>query len=151
MKDERIVQARREIQSTAYNWIVLLLCTAVFVQFFFMNAPFTQYAVELFLLVGIGFYDTISNLQKGIDLRDPYGEGKKPSLLGTMATVLAATVCMVILSGEHDAESFVVYLVTSFVFLFAFPSILHAINDRKQRKIDRELDEEEGIESFRQT
>ncbi len=52
IQDERILQQRRFIQSRGYAYLVLILAVSVLVQQFVLHAPFAQYAVEFFLLIG---------------------------------------------------------------------------------------------------
>lgn len=84
VKDERIIAERRKIQSTGYAWVVTILLTSVVVQQFFMRAPFAQYAVEFFVLVGCGIYSTIAHYKRGIDIWNPRGDGRKEILINTL-------------------------------------------------------------------
>lgn len=62
IQDERILLERRKIQSEAYEWLVVGLMISIIVQQFFMNAPFAQYAVEFFALIGCGGQYNVKNL-----------------------------------------------------------------------------------------
>lgn len=143
IKDERILQERRKIQSTGYAWIVIILLASVIVQQFFMHAPFAQYAVEFFLLIGCGLYNTASTLKKGIDIWNPAGHGKKKLLLSTIGTGIISVIFLAFLSGEHDVKNLAFYFVTFVVGLYIFRMIMIGINKRKQQAMDRILDEEE--------
>ena len=61
IQDERIIAERREIQSRGYAWVVIILLISIFIQQFFMKAPFAQYAVEFFIVIGCGIYNIIAN------------------------------------------------------------------------------------------
>lgn len=58
-------------QSDAYQILVYCLMISVLIQQFIMNAPFAQFAVEFFCLIGSGIYITIRNLSVGVYIWDP--------------------------------------------------------------------------------
>lgn len=143
IQDERILQARREIQSSAYNWIVIILLISVIVQQFFMNAPFSQFAVELFILIGSGLYTMIRNLKKGIDIWNPAGAGKKKLLLHSILSGIASVILLAILSGNYNAPNLLSYFVSFVIFFFTFRLIMTGINHKRQQTLDKMLDEDE--------
>ena len=67
-QDERVLQERRKIQSRGYSLLVLALAASVLVQQLALDAPFSQYAAELFLLLGCGVYQLIAHAVRGLDL-----------------------------------------------------------------------------------
>lgn len=143
IQDERIIQERRKIQSNAYGWIVLILLASIIVQAFFMKAPFSQYAVELFIVVGCGFYITIIHLKKGIDIWTPTGESKKKILFNTVLTAIASTILLFILGGNYDAKSIATYFVTFIISIFTVRLIIMRLHDKKQQTIEKELDDDD--------
>lgn len=146
IQDERILLERRKIQSTAYGWIVILLLVSIVVQPFFMKAPFAQYAVELFILIGCGFFNIISNFRKGIDIWNPAGNGKKKMLFSTIVLGVASAIFLAFLSGNYDVKNLALYFVTFVIFLFTFRLIMIGINSKKQQAIDKKLNEDEKRE-----
>lgn len=146
IQDERILLERRKIQSTSYGWIVILLLVSIVVQQFFMSAPFAQYAAELLILLGCGFFNIISNFRKGIDIWNPAGNGKKKLLLYTIVSGIASVTLLAFLSGNYDVKNLALYFVTFVIFLFTFRSIMIGINSKKQQAIDQKLNEEEKRE-----
>lgn len=147
IQDERIILERREIQSKGYAWIITILLISVIVQQFFMHAPFSQFAVEFFILVGSGFYNIISNLRKGIDIWGPAGDGRKKILsnVGVSGIVsgVISVVLLIFLSGEYNIKNLILYFVTFVVIYSVFRIVMININHKKQQAIEKKLDEEE--------
>ena len=143
IQDERILLERRIIQSTAYAWIVMILLISIVVQQFLMRAPFAQYAVELFLLIGCGLYNIISNLKRGINIWNPSGESKIKLLLNTVISGIASVILFAFLSGEYGIKSLAGYFLTFVAIFFAFRLLMIKINNKKQKSIEERLDEDE--------
>ena len=143
IQDERILLERRIIQSTAYAWIVMILLISIVVQQFLMKAPFAQYAVELYLLIGCGLYNIISNLKRGIDIWNPSGESKIKLLLNTVISGIASVILFAFLSGEYGIKSLAGYFLTFVAIFFAFRLLMIKINNKKQKSIEERLDEDE--------
>lgn len=146
IQDERIIAERRKIQSRGYAWIVTILLVAIIVQQFFMNAPFAQYAVEFFVLIGCGIYNIIANYKKGIDIWNPRGDGKKKILFNTLISGIASVILFAFLSNNYKINNLVSYFVTFVAFFFIFRLIMIGINNKKQRAIDKELNDDDVIE-----
>lgn len=144
--DERILAERRKIQSRGYAYIVYILLISIIVQQFFMNAPFAQYSVEFFILIGCGIYNIISNYMKGIDIWNPRGDGKKQILLSTLISGVASVILYVILSGQSEFDGLVFYFVVFVISFFAVRLIMIALNRKKQESIDKQINDEDTIE-----
>ncbi len=146
IQDERIIAERRIIQSRGYAWIVTILLVSIVVQQFFMKAPFAQYAVEFFILIVCGIYNTIANYKKGIDIWNPKNDGKKKILFNALISGFASVVLFAFLSGSYKvnnlASYFVIFVVCSYLFRF----IMIGMTDKKQRAIDKELNDDDSIE-----
>ena len=143
IQDERILAERRKIQSTGYSWIVRILLLSIIVQQFIMKAPFEQYAVEFYILIGCGFYNIIANYKKGIDIWNPSNNDKIKLFINTVISGILSVFVLVLLSGEHQMNELVEYFVTFVVFFFGIRLIMIRINNKKQEKINRDLDSEE--------
>lgn len=144
IQDERILQERRKIQSTAYAWIQIILLVSIIVQQFFMNAPFVQYAVEFFILICSGLFNIISNFNRGIDIWNPTGDGKKKLLFNTITSGIVSVILLAFLSGNYNIENLALYFVTFVIFFFVFRLIMVGIINKKQQSIDMALDKEEN-------
>lgn len=140
--DERILAERRKIQSTGYAWIVTILLLSIVVQQFFMKAPFAQYAVEMLVLVGCGFYNIFANYNKGIDIWNPAGDSRKKILLNTLVSGLASVILFAFLSGNYEIQDLIPYFITFVVFFSIVRFVMIDINNRKQQKLDAELSDD---------
>lgn len=143
IQDERILLERRKIQSEAYVWLVSGLMISIIVQQFFMNAPFAQYAVEFFVLIGCGLFISIRHFKKGIDIWSPNGEGKKKLLLQTVVSGIASVIVFAILSGQYDIKNLALYFISFVLFFFVFRSVMITINKKRQQVIDDKLNEDD--------
>jgi hypothetical protein len=143
IQDERILLARRKIQSDAYGWLVWLLMISIIVQQFFMKAPFAQYAVEFFALIGCGLYIIIRHFKEGIDIWSPKGEGKKKLLLNTIISGVISAILFALLSGKYDIKTLTSYFVSFVLFFFVSRSAIIFINKKKQQTIENKLNEDE--------
>lgn len=141
IQDERILLARRKIQSDAYGWLVWVLMISIIVQQFFMNAPFSQYAVEFFALIGCGLYVSIRHFKEGIDIFSPKGDGKKKLLLTTIISGVVSVILFALLSGKYDIKTLTSYFVSFVLFFFVFRSAIIFINKKKQQTIENKLNE----------
>lgn len=146
IQDERILSERREIQSRAYAWSVIVLLVSIIVQQFFMKAPFAQYAVEFFLLIGCGLYNTIASYKKGIDIWNPRGDGKKQILFSTLISGVLSVILFSVLSGNYQISNLIFYFVSFVVFFFITRLIMISLNNKKQERIDKELNDDDIIE-----
>lgn len=143
IQDERILLARRKIQSEAYGWLVYLLMISIIVQQFFMKAPFAQYAVEFFALIGCGLYISIRHFKEGIDIWNSKGNGRKKLLLNTIVSGVVSVILFALLSGIYDIKNLTSYFVSFVIFFFVFRSSVIAINNKKQQTIENKLNEDE--------
>ena len=146
IQDERILAERRRIQSRGYAYIVYTLLVSIIVQQFFMKAPFAQYAVEFFVLIGCGIYNIISNYMNGIDIWNPRDDSKKQILISTLISGIASVILYAVLSGQYELNNLVFYFVFFVIFFFGIRLIMNAINKKKQETIDKQLNNDDNIE-----
>ena len=145
VQDERILFTRRKIQSKAYGWLVYGLMFSIIVQQFFMKAPFSQYAVEFFALIGCGLYISICHFKEGIDIWNPKGDGKKKLLLNTIISGVFSLILFAFLSGQYNIKDLSSYFVSFVIFFFGFRSVMIVINKKKQQAIDNKLNDDDEI------
>ena len=143
IQDERILLARRKIQSDAYGWLVWVLMISIIVQQFFMKAPFAQYSVEFFALIGCGLYISIRHFREGIDIWNSKDNGKKKMLLNIIVSGIASVILFALLSGIYNIKNLTSYFVSFVIFFFVFRSAVIAINKKKQQTIENKLSEDE--------
>lgn len=145
IQDERIIFERRKIQSKAYAWLVWVLMISVIVQQSFIKAPFEQYAVEFFALIGCGLYISISHFKEGIDIWNPKGDGKKKLLLNTIRSGVVSVIIFAFLSGQYDIKNLTSYFMSFVLFFFVFRSVMIVINNKKQQAIENRLNDDDEI------
>lgn len=143
INDERILLARRKIQSDAYGWLVGVLLISIIVQQFFMQAPFAQYAVEFFVLIGCGLYMIIYHFKEGIDIWNTKGQDNKKLLLNTIISGVASAILFAFISGEYDVKNLISYFVSFVMFFFLFNLVMRFINKKNQEVIYNKLNEDE--------
>lgn len=136
--DERILLQRRKIQSIAYSGIVYVLLGSIIVQQFFLRAPFSQYAVEFFVLIGCGIFQAIANYSKGIDIWNPDGQKKSRMLFDAITSGVLSLALFVFLTGEHDARTCIIFFIAIVTTLFVMRVMMATFTRIKQNAIDRE-------------
>ncbi len=152
-QDERVVIQRRKIQSDGFGLVFFLLLASVMVQQFIFDAPFEQYAVELFCFLGMSCYMIIRNLAVGNNL---FGESKRAKytpLIYSIVAGIAATAINGVLNYSRYAEKYqetgigLFFAVLGITFIsatlltFVVLSCFGFLNKRKQSKIQKWLDE----------
>lgn len=143
IQDERILLTGRKIRSGAYGVLEWMLAISIIVQRFFMNAPFSQYAVELFALIGGGLYISIRHFKEGIDIWQPKGDGQKKTILNTMIVGVVSIIVFAGLSGQYDIKSLTTYLICFVLFFVVFRSAIIFVNNKNQQAIENKLNEDE--------
>lgn len=146
IQDERILSERRIIQSKGYSWILLILMISIIVQQVIMKAPFPQYAVEFFIVIGCGFYNSIATFKRGIDIWNPRGESKKKILVNTLIAGAVSVFILVVLYGNHQIDNLAFYFISFIVFFFAIRLIMIGLINKKQNYIDKELNDDDTTE-----
>ena len=143
IKDERVVSQRREIQSDAYPILTYTLLISVVVQQFFLQAPFAQFAVEFFCVVGMGIYVTIKYVSIGDDRNNLNSRSIKNLLFSSLTSGVIIAVLLIVVAGMKDSATIGLIFMVSTVAFFAGNLLLQTIFKRKQLKIDNELDKDE--------
>ncbi|WP_339315414.1 DUF6773 family protein [Paenibacillus sp. FSL R10-2734] len=144
VNDERIVSQRRKIQSDAFQILVYCLLISILIQQFIMNAPFAQFAVEFFCLIGIGIYITIRHLSDGVDISQSHSN--KRLVLNSIVSGGICVSLMVFLAGERNVWNLILIFVAFTIVYFLAHFVLRNINKRRQKQIDDELGSDENID-----
>ena len=143
IQDERILQQRRFIQSRGYAYLVLILAVSVMVQQFVLHAPFAQYAVEFFLLIGCGIYNLVSNCTRGIDVVNPTGKNPAQLLVESVETAVVGTVALALLGGERNWQDLLLFFIAFVAVMYGVRLGLILLTRKKQEEIDKALDQDE--------
>ncbi|MEK3747236.1 DUF6773 family protein [Paenibacillus sp. FSL E2-8871] len=146
MNDERIVSQRRKIQSDAYHILVYCLLISILIQQFIMNAPFAQFAVEVFCLIGIGIYITIRHLSDGVDIWDSKSHTNKRLLLNSIISGGICVSLLIVLAGERNVWSIILIFVSFIIVYFLTHLVLRNINKKRQQQIDNDLGSDDTVE-----
>lgn len=146
IKDERLITARRKIQSDGYQILVLVLLLSVFVQQFLLHAPFSQFAVEFFCLIGCGAYNIVRNFSSGIDIWKSETRTRKNIFVHVLVSGVLAMIILACFSGERRLDNLLLFLVCFVTFSFAFQLLMIRMNKRRQDQINRELEEDDMAE-----
>lgn len=146
IKDERITAQRRKIQSDAYQILVYCLLISILFQQFILNAPFAQFAVEFFCVIGVGIYMTIRNLSVGVDIWDSHTCTNKKLFINSIISGIICVTLFVFLSGERNVWSIVLIFISFSVVYFILNFTLQYINKKRQKQIDDEIEDNEANE-----
>lgn len=152
IQDERTVAQKRKIGSDTCNLLLLALMIAILVQQYVLNVPFAHYAAEFICFFGACSYILIRNIIGGNDLYNRKNTGFKLVIINSL--VCGCTICIVTgianyarYGDKATSNIWIITLAITFLcgtaaaFLGFF--ILHYLNNRKQKRIEDELDEEE--------
>lgn len=153
VQDERVVAQKRKIGSEACNLLLFGLLLSVLVQQYVFNAPFSQYAVEFICFFGACGYILIRNILSGNHLFGTKKNSKRlivvNSLVGGITISVITGVANYAKYGEKFAEgTLLLTLAITFIsgagVMFLGLWVIHLFNQKKQLKIEEELDEEEN-------
>lgn len=142
IQDERIISLRRKIQSDAYQILIFCLFFSIIIQQFFMNAPFSEFAVELCCLIGIGIYTNIRHLISGIDIWDSSKQGNKKIMISSLTTGFISTGILIVLSGERTIWKLVLFFVIFSVCYYVIHSLIIFFSKKRQKQIDEMYNDE---------
>lgn len=152
IQDERTVAQKRKIASETCTLLLLALLIPILVQQFVFNVSFSHYAAEFICFFGACCYLLIRNITSGNNLYSRKNIGIKIVLINSL--VCGATICIITGIANYarygDNATPSIWLLTSAVtFICATAaaflgfSIIHYLNNKRQKDIDSELDEEE--------
>ncbi len=155
MQDERILTQRRKINSEAYGILMIVLLASILIQQSLLKSPFEQYAVEFICFFGISFYVLIRYMMLGLNL---YGETKRAKVIPLVNSIVMGIVVTAINGvlnySEHAAQYkadgigyFIAVLAVTFIcatiISFIVLSFFGYLNNKRQAKILKRLDEDE--------
>lgn len=151
-QDERTLAQKQKIGSETCSLLLLALMIAILVQQFVFNAPFAHYAAEFICFFGACCYLIIRNIASGNDLFSRKSTRGKLVLLNSL--VCGFTICVV--TGVSNYARYgdkttpgILFITFAITFLcgtaaaFLGFSIVHYLNNKKQKSIEDKLDEEE--------
>lgn len=154
IQDERVLSQKRKIGNDAFQIISLGLFLSVLVQQYIFDAPFSQYAVEMILLITVSLYVIVRNIMVGNDIFDSNKVNQRVVIINSIICGIIITIVNTILNYIKFREIFttdivnsvVVSLVTfvcASVVSFVVLQILYVINKRKQIQIEIQLEDDD--------
>ncbi len=156
IKDERVISAKRKIQSDGFSIVWFLLLISVLVQQYVFKAPFSQYVVEMVIWLTMSVYILILNIAKGNDIY--LTNNKKSSLLIIIQSVFTGAAVAIIITIQnyfkysekvHDTiiKNTIAVAAVSFISatlgVFVILKILSYFNSKKQQRINSKLDDDD--------
>lgn len=154
IQDERVLSQKRKIGNDAFQIISLGLFLSVLVQQYIFDAPFSQYAVEMILLITVSLYVIVRNIMVGNDIFDSNKVNQRVVIINSIICGIIITIVNTILNyikfrkifTTDIVNSVVVSLVTfvcASVVSFVVLQILYVINKRKQLQIETQLEDDD--------
>jgi cell shape-determining protein MreD len=155
IRDERILAQKRKIGSDAFQILFYSLFLSVLVQHYMFNAPFSQYAVEIILLVVIAIYIVVRNIMVGNDLFESSKYSQKlvfvnSIIIGLVFAIINTTLNYIKLGNSFKIDIvntvlvFVITFLCVFIITFAVFEILYVINKKRQKQIESKLNNEDN-------
>lgn len=154
IQDERVLLQKRKIGNDAYQILSLGLFLSVFVQSYIFNATFSQYAVEIILLIVVSLYVIARNIMVGNDIFDSDKVNQKFVIInsiicGVIIVVINTTLNYIKFKDLYINETSDMLLASLVTFICATVSafvvlqMLYFINKKKQMKIELKLKAED--------
>jgi len=155
IKDERVLQLNNKIQSEAYFIVIFLAAVSVFIKSNVMDMSFSQYAVELGIVILSIVYIAVRSMFLGHNFMDTSKGGK----VLTVSAILISSLVISIISGirnyclygdkytgifdGHFIAVLMVTFISASVFISVVFVILYWFNMKGQQSIEKKLNEED--------
>jgi hypothetical protein len=155
IKDERVLQLNNKIQSEAYLVVLFLLAVSIFIKSYVMNMSFSQYSVELSIIILSTVYMTIRSMFVGYNFMNTSKGEKALKVSVILALSLATSIINGIknyslysdkYTGIFDGHFIAVLMFTFFssaVFISVIIALLYWFNKIGQQMIEKKLNEED--------
>ena len=151
VKDERTMLLDGKIAGELVLGMTCFIALSAFVKSSILDLDLVAYLPEMFLLIAMGTYALLRRISSGIDIRDMLDKDSWLSRLGS-GLFFAVLVTAMDVIGKREAMSFMLspkYLVKILLEIVVFAILtyllekpLALINQKKQEKIEAELEEE---------
>lgn len=153
IKDERVLQLNNKIQSEAYFVVLFLATISVFIKSYVMDMSFSQYSVELGIIILSTAYIAVRSMLLGYNFMDISKGGKAL----TVSSILVLSLVISIINGIKNYSLygdkytgifdglFIAVLVITFISVAVFISVVFALlywfNMKGQQRIESKLNE----------
>ncbi|NUU60639.1 DUF6773 family protein [Paenibacillus agri] len=151
IKDEQIMQLKNKVQSEAYWVVIFLAAISCFIKSNVLDLDFSQFAVELGIIILSTAYIAIRSMLIGYVLNSKGGK------VLTITSILAISLAISIINGVRNYSLysdkysgifdglFISVLVVTFISALVFISVIFALlywsNLLGQRRIEKKLNE----------
>ena len=154
IRDKRVINVKRKIQSDLCQILILALLVSTIVQQYF-QMPVQNYIVEAVCFVGGSFYILFRNLFSG-NLIYSENSPKKIMILNIVISSISATIVNAVFNYTKYSEQYFgvfdmkflsgvfFFLISVVIFSSAMFGSIYFLNNKKQKEIERKLDEEEN-------
>lgn len=148
--DERVISERRNIQSDLAQILLCVLLISVFVQQFIFKYELKAYIVELLCFIFSGFYILFRNIVKGIDIVKDSNIKMNVSVTSIVTTIVFGTQNYMTYKEKYTVIFDFHFLMGVLIFFISVTLMstlmfcgIKYLNDRKQKKINEKLDNED--------
>lgn len=155
IKDERVVQLNNKIQSEAYILVLFLAAASIFIKCYVMDMSFSQYAVELGIMILSIVYIVVRGMLLGYNI---VNNSKNEKVL-TVSVILVLSLAISITNGIRNYSLYgdkytgifdgnfiavlVIMFISSAVFISVIFAFLYWFNWKGQQRIEKKLKEED--------
>ncbi len=144
MRDERVILAKRKIQSDGFTFVWLLLLASVIIQQFVFHAPIEQYAVEFIIFFVMSAYLLIGNIVRGNDIAPTRNNN---AIIGLQSALTGVAIgAMVYFVTEDNIGVSILTCVCCTVGSFITLKVMYYANNKKQANINSQFDDEDDME-----
>ena len=144
IRDERIVLEKMKIESKAYNILFAGLLIITVVQMAFFDAKPAQIAGEFSLFLFMGTYVIIQKLRNSIPLFPQEIKSKKQLIFSSIISLIIAFPFRFFIVKGESMRGHIISTIFWLILLSILYSIFFNISNKRQKKIDIELDKEEN-------
>lgn len=148
--DEREINERRKITNEAFSLVMFFLIASILIQQFIFKAAPVEYATEMVCFFGAAAYILIRSISKGNNFTPNLS--KKLLITNSLVNgivITAVTAFQMVNDSMNLKEklfTLVIVFVTATVGSFLSLYIIRTLNQRKIKKIEAELDDDDDIE-----
>lgn len=154
LQDERVIIAKRKIQSDGFQIIWIVLIISILIQQYLYNAPFTQYAVELFIFIAMSIYILIANIGIGNDIFTTEKRGRSMILINSITTGVTVTIINTMINYINYRDKIQSSIITQIILVagitfvcstilaFVVLKIFYTINKKRQHAINKKLNDD---------
>lgn len=152
-EDERTKNIRNKIGNEALNIVLIVLMISIFYKSFVLDLSFKNYSFDLYLIIGIVAFVITRSILLGVDIfRTSKAKSFKRSLIVSIVVTIVNGITNYLKYGQFyqgkNIWLFIAMLVVTFISCFTFIYVIYIsmekINDIKQNRIQRKLDEQEN-------